>query len=106
METKGRECWIHKFLTIYLLSVVSEVSIFFMKKLDLNFHLSRDDSEGDYKGTREWKSSNMTIIEELFGGPRQGIGSIYEVFCNGKLIKEIPFSYTGSLKEELEKITL
>jgi hypothetical protein len=82
-----------------------------MNKPDLNFHLVSDNSTNiergiAYGGTREWKSSNLKIIEEISGGPRQGVESVYHVYHNEKLIKKIPFSYTGNMKEEFEKIDL
>lgn len=82
-----------------------------MNKPDLNFHLVSDNSTNiergiAYGGTREWESSNLKVIEEIAGGPRQGVESVYHVFHNGKLIKKIPFSYTSSIKEEFEKLIL
>lgn len=77
-----------------------------MNNPDLTFHLVSDNSTDMYSGTREWKSSNLKIIEQIAGGPRQGLETIYQVFHNEQLLKEIPFSYTGSLREELEKIDL
>ena len=82
-----------------------------MNKPDLNFHLVSDNSTNiesgiAYGGTREWKSSNLKVIEEIAGGPRQGVESVYHVYHNEKLIKEIPFSYTNRMKEEFEKIIL
>lgn len=77
-----------------------------MNKPDLTFHLIADNSSGMYNGTREWQSSNLKIFEQITGGPRQGLQTIYQVFHKGKLLKEIPFSYTGSLKEELSKLEI
>lgn len=82
-----------------------------MDKPDLNFHLVSDNSTNiergiAYGGTREWKSSNLKVIEKIAGGPRQGVESIYHVYHNEKLIKKIPFSYTDSIKGEFEKIIL
>jgi len=82
-----------------------------MNKSDLNFHLVSENLTNiergiAYGGTREWKSSNLKIIEEIAGGPIQGVRSIYHVYHNEKLIKKIPFSYTRSMKEEFEKINL
>jgi hypothetical protein len=78
-----------------------------MNKIDLNFKLISSNGIGLFEGKTEWESSNAKIIQEHCGNCRSGYAGKYKVFNKaGNLIKEIPFSYTGSLKSELEKINL
>ncbi len=65
-----------------------------------------DNSNGPYDGSITWVSSNTKIIQMHAGGKRQGYEGKYLVYQGEKLVKEIPFSYTSSLKDELEKINL
>lgn len=75
-------------------------------KIDTNFRILSDDSNGPYDGSITWVSSNAKIVQMHAGGKRQGYEGKYHVFFNDQLVKEIPFSYAGNLKEELEKIIL
>ena len=77
-----------------------------MKKIDTNFKILSDDSCGPYEGSITWTSSNAKIVQVHAGGKRQGYEGKYMVYCGDKLVKEIPFSYTGNLKDELKKINL
>jgi hypothetical protein len=77
-----------------------------MNKIDTNFRILSHESNGRYQGATTWVSSNAKIVQIHAGGDRQGYEGKYMVYCGGKLVKEIPFSYTSSLKEELEKINL
>ena len=75
-------------------------------KINTNFRILSDNSNGPYDGSITWVSSNAKIIQMHAGGKRQGYEGKYLVYQGEKLVKEIPFSYSGNLKEELEKINL
>lgn len=75
-------------------------------KIDTNFRILSDNSNGPYDGSITWASSNAKIVQMHAGGKRQGYEGKYLVYQGEKLVKEIPFSYTGNLREELEKINL
>jgi len=77
-----------------------------MTKIDPYFNLVSNNSLGLFNGNVEWESSNARIIQEHGGNERSGYAGKYRIFHKGKMIKEIPFSYTGDLKSELEKIDL
>lgn len=74
-------------------------------KIDTNFRILSDDSNGPYDGSITWVSSNAKIVQMHAGGKRQGYEGKYLVYYGEKFIKEVPFSYVGNLKQELEKIT-
>lgn len=75
-------------------------------KIDTNFRILSDNSNGPYEGSITWVSSNAKIVQMHAGGKRQGYEGKYLVYHGEKLIKEIQFSYAGNLKGELEKINL
>lgn len=77
-----------------------------MNKIDLNFRITFSSRIGLFEGETIWESSNAKIIEKHGGNERAGYAGIYLLFHKDKLVKEIPFSYGGSLKYELAKIDL
>lgn len=77
-----------------------------MNKIDLNFRITFSSRVGLFEGETVWESSNAKIIEKHGGNERGGYAGIYLLFHKNKLIREIPFSYSKSLKHELAKIDL